>query len=115
MLVLLRRPPWNGRYFAFRKAPATRITEPSTQRHGKLPHDVLVSFVKAAHMSGAASDQTMNQRKRLVLPEWHEMNFVVHEDAPALRIKKQRAVVRQESPARRRVRCVHRWFPFDGT
>src|SRR5438309_475625 len=106
MLVLLRRPPWNGRYFAFRNIDEHLRTIRRKVAHfagknsfvaddsaecvpaRKLPHDVLVSFVKAAHLSGDARHQTMNQRKRLVFAEWHKMDLVVHEDAPALRIKK---------------------------
>src|SRR5437899_7314493 len=81
----------------------------------KLPHDILVPFVEAAYIAGHAGDYMMDQGKRLVFAEGNEMNFVIDENGLALPVKKQRTVVRHKMAVRRRVRWVHRRFPFDGS
>src|ERR1700694_2767958 len=75
------------------------ITNKSTERipAWKLPHNVLISFVETAHLAGHARDHAMDQWKWLVLAERDEMDFVVYEFALALRVKKQRAVVRHKT------------------
>ncbi len=81
----------------------------------KLAHHVLVPFVETAHVAGDAGNDAMDQRKWLVFAERNEMNFVVDEDALALRVKEQGAVVRQESTRGNNVGGVHWRFPFDGS
>src|SRR5258706_5185825 len=81
----------------------------------KLPHDILVPFVEAAYIAGHAGHYMMDQGKRLGFAGGNEMNFVIDENGLALPVKKQRTVVRHKMAVRRRVRWVHRRFPFDGS
>src|SRR5258708_39792624 len=80
----------------------------------KLAHHVLVPFVETAHVAGDAGNDAMDQRKWLVFAERNEMNFVVDEDALALRVKEQGAVVRQESARGDNVGGIHWRVSFDG-
>src|SRR5258708_21422074 len=80
----------------------------------KLAHHVLVPFVETAHVAGDAGNDAMDQREWLVFAERNEMDFVVDEDALALRVKEQGAVVRQESTRGDNVGGIHWRVPFGG-
>src|SRR5260370_37046340 len=54
----------------------------------KLPDNVLVSFVEAAHVASDAADHAMDQRKRLLLAEGNQMDFVIYKYPLALRGRK---------------------------
>ena len=56
----------------------------------------------------------MDQRKRFVFAEGHQMNFVVDKNALALCVEEQlRCCMAQSFPAGLGVRRIHRRLPFD--
>jgi len=72
--------------------------------------------VETAHVAGDAGDgRDGSAEMALVFAEGNEMDFVVDEDALALRSKSRGAVVRQESARGDNGRGVHWRFPFDGS
>src|SRR5206468_5152571 len=96
-----------SRLVADENAECIAIGEPSDQ--------ISIPFVKATDFVGNARNHAVNQRKRLVLSERNEMNFVVDKNALTLGVEEQCAVVWRESPRRNLVRRVHGVLPFNRT
>src|SRR6266852_5221610 len=78
-----------------------------------MPDGVLRALAEAADFAGNTGDHTMNQRKRLVLSEWNQMNLVVRENVLPLSINQDRAVVGNQDMARTRFGRIDQRPPFD--
>ena len=53
------------------------------------PHAIVCALAKTADFAGNMGDHAVNQRKRFVFAEGHEVNFVVGKNALTLRVKKK--------------------------